>query len=193
MYLSKITYIGFLIIAISVSSCEVRMPERKKMPALFGIDNSFENRSDIVDGPPFFFSETVMEGGNYFTIAIPDASSDSVAISLVRHYESMSCMLYRSLMSHGDKGLLIDLRSGINTYVRSNGTGRMDFQLIKKNEFSVPVVVLYDKESQWRISALINEANSLRDMQCSDISGNPLKKGQSDGCFEYSEPFIGSR
>ena len=135
-------------------------PDRKKMPE-FAADYSLEGpppfqHSMKEEGTPgwgFQTSDIVLtvngstEGFVY--VPLPDPANDSLAVSLLRSYKTFALPLLGTWAQQQHKGVAIDLSSHGN-----QPSHRADYVLEKPNDFSIPVVIIWDESSASRAIAL---------------------------------------
>ncbi|MHA4812595.1 hypothetical protein ACX0G9_31165 [Flavitalea flava] len=135
-------------------------PDRKKMPE-YAADYSLEGpppfqgsmKEEETPGFGFQTSDIVLKvNGNmegFVYVPLPDPANDSLAISLLRSYKTFALPLLETWAQQQHKGVAIDLSSHGN-----QPSHRADYVLEKPNDFSIPVVIIWDESSAARASAL---------------------------------------
>ena len=170
----------FLLAGIACSSGPQK-PARKKMPDFnrLGISEFFYDAGSPA-GLPFLTGEMDVQSGStqstFHSVALPDASFDSLAMSIIADHASTAISLLGAWAKQDEKGVVIDLRSN-----KGEDALRADYTLERTGEFSIPVVFLWDRSSQTRAAAFISVMHSLQSIQCKH-TGSYSGNGQQD-CF----------
>jgi hypothetical protein len=128
---------------------------------------------------PFSTGEVgVQTGGTqsvFHSVALPDASYDSLAMHIIAGQQSSAVSLLAGWARQEEKGVVIDLRSS------ATETGhRVDYTLERSGEFSIPVIFLWDSFSEARAAAFIDIIHSVPAIQCRRTAN--FANGQQD-CF----------
>jgi hypothetical protein len=156
---------------------------RKKMPEF--------NESQLQEGPmPFNYRGNIATGNSDFrfvtnnvdmeidgnmqhfvSVALPDANNDPLAISLLESFKPLALPLLTAWAQQQRNGVVIDLSSHA-----SFNTNRTNYAIKKNNDFSIPVVIVWDEASASRVALLRSMAEGLPSVAFTYISGtNPLK------------------
>ena len=164
-----------LCLGITLAGCQsgsgTSLPTRKKMPEFTSNDDGFE-------GPPTFERSAAKTPGEYafntqnadFTvngtsqefvaISLPDAAADSATVNLLEGLKPFALPLLSGWALQQRHGVAIDLSSHDGGELR-----RSDFVLEQPNGFSFPLIIMYDRLSEYRLNTikqLIAEVPSLK-------------------------------
>ena len=157
---------------------------RKKMPEFTsydGIEGAMPFHTETSSGTSagaFAFATSNMDldfnGGSqgFLAVSLPDATNDSLAISLLHSFKPYAIPMITSWARQAKQGVVIDLssHSGLTTH-------RTDYMLESPNEFSVPVVVMWDQASVSRMATLQSLVQELPSMKLNYIAGfDPMKR-----------------
>jgi hypothetical protein len=155
------------------------LPTRKKMPDFNSDDNNFESAIPFSGNPAsqsqssFAFStsnvDLVINGATqgFVSIPLPDAAVDSSAISLINTVKPFALTMMSAWAKQQRHGVVIDLSAHNGAEVH-----RTDYVLEKYNDFTIPVVVMWDQASTYRVSKLKSIIGGLPAVSLSCISGN---------------------
>jgi hypothetical protein len=168
-----------LLILCLIISCD--RPERKKMPDYSFFTDSFDKQFRVSRVEPFIIGDTTLNGGHFFCISVSNPSSDSVGLEMLQTYQCLAKILYNAILKQGDVGVLINLCRDVDQQ-------RTDFIVIRKNEFSLPVVLLWDNSSKSRAMEFINAVNHLKDFMCTRSGGKEFgraEKFSTEDCFQF--------
>jgi hypothetical protein len=174
---------SFLIIILMlpfIYSCG--RPPRKKMPDLSILTEPFNEQSAFSTKEPFIASDTTLNGEHFFSISVPAVSSDSLGWAILQSNQPFAGILYDAMIRLGEKGVLINL---CNSQVQQH---RTDLTLARKDEFSLPVVLLWDNSSELRMAEFMDAVNQLKNFKCTIIGGGApgrIEKCLTQHCFEF--------
>ena len=159
MHKHRVLIILVLVAAIFVEGCKSK-PERKKMPGMSFTNGFFnEQQSTQAEQPRFIVSDTLMGRSRYFSIAIPDPSSDSTALAMLQSCKLVAGLLYNALVKEGDKGVVIDLCSN------EEQTYQTELTVDQKDGFSLPVKLLWNNKSRQRAFQFLNGLQGMTEFQ----------------------------
>jgi hypothetical protein len=172
-------FFALFFLSVLFYSCQPGSPTsipRKKMPDLTG-DNSLEGpmpfqasaRSTGPETFAFHTSNIDMEVGGsmqgFLYIPLPDASNDSLTITLLRSYKLVAMSLLKTWSAQQHQGVAIDFTSH-----DGSATHRSEYTLEKAGEFSIPVVIIWDQASASRVSELRSLAAELPEVSFNSTS-----------------------
>ena len=169
------------LIAMGFYSCSPggdSLPARKKMPEFASNDGfegavPFSGNSNATAASTFAFKTGNIDldvdghNQNLVVVAMPDASTDSVALSLVNSVKPFALPMLSGWAKQQGRGVLIDLSShnGEEAY-------RADYVLQKPDDFSIPVVLMWDNASASRVVLLKEVLDDVPSISLSCTSGN---------------------
>jgi hypothetical protein len=168
------TMIISIMIAGTLSGCQSggpSLPTRKKMPELAMADDDFEGSPVAENGDKqnqnayAFNAQNVdlMINGisqGFISLSLPDASADSATVNLLQSLKPFALPLLSNWAQQQRHGVAIDLSAHNGETIH-----RSDFVLQETNGFSFPVVVIWDRLSQYRLATirqLVAEVPSLK-------------------------------
>jgi len=153
-----------LCLSALLTSCQTggsSLPARKKMPEFNTNDAAFEGRqpfrqkNESYDQPSSAFAATnvdLMVGGTsqaFVQVTMPDATTDLATVSLLHNLKPFALPLLANWAKQQRHGVAIDLSSHTGEEIH-----RTDFQLEQSNIFIIPVVVMWDRSSAYRLNTL---------------------------------------
>lgn len=158
------------------------LPERKKFPMFTdtGLAGDIPlyafATQDSKSGMPFAtgYVDLSTEGSStsYYSIALPDNSYDSLALSLVNNYKPLALPLISQwIKQSGGTGFMLDLRSS------SNSGNRVDYT-VNVSGITVPVVLLWDNRSASRAETFVKLLQ-----QTSGVSISSKNQTSAHSCF----------
>ncbi|MEO6524419.1 MAG: hypothetical protein ABIN91_22235 [Mucilaginibacter sp.] len=175
--------IAMLLIAGTLFSCGggATAPARKKMPEFNSFDGieggAYGTTSGRETQGSFAFAPTnvdmVFDGSlkEFVSIPLPNAANDSAAISLVNSIKPFAMPMIAAWARQQRNGVVLDLSNHTSANVH-----RTDYVMLKPNEYSIPVIVLWDQASAYRVSAIKNMVEDMPAFRFNRTSGDdPIK------------------
>jgi hypothetical protein len=152
-------------------------PARKKMPEFNSYDGiegagPFSNTSEASVPGSFAFATSnvdLMVNGtmqNFVSVALPNSANDSATVNLINTVKPFALTVLSTWAQQQRHGVVIDL---------SNHNGevfRTDYLLQKPNDFAIPVVVIWDRLSQYRVASIKALVQDVPSVTLSCTSGN---------------------
>lgn len=175
-----LTGISLFLLAATLFSCGPTgggVPQRKKMPELNSYDGiegavPFGNTSDAPAQGSFAFATSnvdLMINGTiqgFVSIALPNAANDSAAVSLINNVKPFALTVLSTWAQQQRHGVVIDLSS------HNSEVFRTDYLLQKPNDFAIPIVVMWDRLSQYRVASIKALVGDVSSVTLSCTSGN---------------------
>jgi hypothetical protein len=175
-----LTGISLFLIAATLFSCSpggAGLPQRKKMPEFNGYDGiegavQSSNSAEAAPQGGFAFATSnvdLMFNGNmegFLSVALPSAATDSAAVNLINTVKPFALTMLSTWAQQQRHGVVIDLSS------HSTEVFRTDYLLQKPNDFSIPVVVMWDRSSQYRVASIKSIIAGVPSVTMSCTSGN---------------------
>ncbi len=159
-------------------------PDRKKMPEFSNLTGQFDEGSAASEKETFIVTDTTINAEHFFCISVPDASSDSLSWAMLQIYKPLARILYDAMKKVGDKGVVINLCTSQDQQQRT------DLDVKCKDEFSLPVVLIWDNASRIRTAEFINRINELHGFKCTIVAGNEggsAKSYSTENCFQFPD------
>jgi hypothetical protein len=171
--------IAVLLIAITLYGCGGggAAPARKKMPEFNSLDGieggGFSSSNSQPQQGSFAFAPTnvdmVFEGSQrgFVSIPLPDAGTDSAAISLINTMKPFAMPMLAAWAQQQRNGVVIDLsrHNGVNTH-------RTDYVMQKGNDYSIPVVIIWDAASSYRVSLIKSMVDDVPYLKLNKTAGD---------------------
>lgn len=175
-----LTGISLFLLATSLFSCSPGgsgLPQRKKMPEFKSYDGiegavPFSNTTESTPQGAFAFAANnvdLMFNGNmegFLSVALPNAATDSAAVSLINTVKPFALTMLSTWAQQQRHGVVIDLSS------HNGEVFRTDYLLQKTNDFSIPIVVMWDRPSQYRVASIKSIIAGVPLVTLSCTSGN---------------------
>jgi hypothetical protein len=195
-------WLGLVLIIFAAWSCNGR-PARKKLPDLAGDGASWEgamttpNRhpEQITGLPPFYAGDTTLllrgRTTNLLTITLPEPAYDSLALQLVTTWSPMARPLLDQLSAWGEKGVLIDLRTGPSRQDLSGGWStayQVDRQGSAGTRLSLAVVFCWDGAAAARATKFIDALREMPGFRYTRIDAGKDDRPTDAGCFSANPP-----
>jgi hypothetical protein len=200
--LQRRLWLGLVLIIVGVWSCNGR-PARKKLPDIAGDQASWEGVRTAADRhteqifglPPFYVGDTTLRlagrTSDLLAISLPEPAFDSLAVQLVATWSPMARTLMDRLAARGDRGVLIDLRTGSSRQDHPGGsstTYRVDRQEPTGARLTLPVVFCWDLASTARAMAFIDALREIPGFRYIWIDGRKDGRQPDAGCFSADPP-----
>lgn len=151
-----------------------KKPERKKMPELAGYNGFYDGglNPGYSQGETGFFAEnitlqTANGPQNFFSIPLPDASADSLAINLVNSVKPFALPLLNQWAREHKGGVLLDLSTH-----HHGASYQSNFNLRQEGGFSIPVIICWDKASAYRLAEVKALVQTMPAINLNFISGD---------------------
>ncbi|PZP43201.1 MAG: hypothetical protein DI598_15995 [Pseudopedobacter saltans] len=170
---SRLLLIG---IGTWICSCQQQEPARKKMPETI-TGSSDWGKSDFSTSKQYsvptiadlyYGNIDIISGGeSYQCIRINpiDMEQDSSLFSLVDTYSVLANLLLPQWQQQGNKGLLIDLRTNVSLEGK-----RSDFYVQQKELRPIPIVMMWDINSEGRAQNYIHKMQSFKNINVVKIN-----------------------
>jgi hypothetical protein len=195
-------WLGLSLIIVAAWSCNGH-PPRKKLPDLAGDVPSWEGAMTTADPhpekipglPPFYVGDTTLylEGRtrDLLSISLPDPAFDSLTMKLVSAWSPMARTLLDQLAARGEKGVFIDLRTGLSRQDQSGHWStayRVERQESGCARLSLPVVFCWDPASAARAAAFIDALREIPGFWYTRIEPGKDDLSVDSRCFSADPP-----
>jgi hypothetical protein len=145
--------------------------------------------------PPFYTSDTTLRltgrTTDLLTLTLPDPAYDSVAVYLVSAWSPMARSLLDQLAARGEKGVLIDLRTGLFGQDHSRDQS-LAYQVARQESagarLSLLVVFCWDGASAARARAIIDALREIPGFGYSRIDAGKDDRPIDASCFSADPP-----
>lgn len=174
---------ALLLIAGALFSCGgATAPARKKMP-------EFNSLSDGIEGPgtgwgntnqmqgSFAFAPTnidlAMSDGTvhgFVSVPLPNPANDSAAVSLINSVKPFALPMLSAWAHQQRNGVMLDLSS------HALPVSRTDYVMEKPGEYNIPLVVLWDARSAYRVAIVKNLIAAEPALRLRQTSGNSVSQ-----------------
>lgn len=176
----------FLLVACAMSSCApggggspTSKPARKKMLNMSSGDNGWDAFSMAPNGAqgatagsisypplPFALADTVISMGgdnaDFYILRIPSSNMDFL-LPMVMSYEPWLAGWINAWPQLGRQGIVIDLSAGKVTHRTTLKVEAVAQQI------NIPLVLLWDKDSESRAAYLTKSIQSLKTLRCENL------------------------
>jgi hypothetical protein len=153
------------------------VPVRKKMPEFTSFDGieggNYGSSNGKSQQSSFAFAPTnvdmVMDGStrSFVSIQLPDAGNDSAAISLVNTFKPFAMPMIAAWAQQQHQGVMIDLSSH-----NGSESHRTDYMMEKPNDYNIPLIIVWDTQSRYRVSTLKNLIQDMPAFRLNKVSGD---------------------
>ena len=176
---------------IALCGCDGR-PDRKKLPDISSLQGWEDMPLPKAENQLFVASDTVIMKGSkrarFLSIAMPDPSHDSLAISLVANYEPFARALIEKWVNQQKTGILIDLRTKAG-YENHRADFLVKSSLPGNSNINIPLIFIWDRASAYRYGYLKDALTSMPEIKCSLVSESRMVEGVGrNDCFSPTEP-----
>lgn len=152
--------------------------ERKKMPRFY--ESQFQ-QSNVMNGKSYSSCGMVSEidlinldgngnYGDYVSVPLIDAEADASIFTMVNMFRPFAASYLTDWAKNQNKGLILDLRSN-----HSGASTREEYNLATGDQFSVPVVLVWNATSALRakrFTAILNDLPGINSKIINSKAGN---------------------
>ncbi len=175
-YLLKIGWKGIALISLSMmaTSCQelpgVAPNERKKMPRFYDAPlqaNALIGKGYSSCGMVSDMGLINLDGnyGDYLSVPLADSELDESIFAMVIMFKPLASSYLSEWAKTQDKGVILDLRSN-----HSGTSTREEYRLENGNQFSVPVVFVWNAASALRAKRFTSILNDLPGISSTKIN-----------------------
>jgi hypothetical protein len=154
------------------------LPGRKKMPDLTFDDDNFEGVPAFQNRPTNFLpaygfnvqeTELSINGTTqgFVSIALPDPSTDEATVNLLEGLKPFALTLLSGWAQQQRNGVAIDLSAHNGEIIH-----RSDYKLEQSNGFSIPLVLIWDRNSESRVNTIKQLISEVPQLKLNSISAN---------------------